>query len=274
MEMKTRIIVAAVAIPVLFIILFFLQPIFLAVLTAIICAVAAYEFMKAVCPDSNLFMKVYTMACAAAIPIVMLTEMSFALSRGLLVLLLLCLFWEGISSYGKENAISFESIAACVFAGFVYPLMMSSLVTLKAMENGKLFVLLPVVVTFCCDSGAYFVGMFMGKNRKTAVSPKKSVEGYIGGIVSGVVCMFIYGGIVALSTELTVNFLALAVYGAAGSVAVEIGDLAFSLIKRQKGIKDYGNLIPGHGGMLDRFDSMSFAAPLVCALVSVWPVFM
>ena len=107
--MKTRIIVAAVAIPVLFVILFFLQPIFLAALTAIICAAAAYEFMRAVCPDANLFMKIYAVACAAAVPLVMLTEYSFALSRGLLALMMLGLFIEGISTYGKNNAVTFES---------------------------------------------------------------------------------------------------------------------------------------------------------------------
>lgn len=272
--MKTRIIVAAVAVPVLFVVLFFLKPIYLAFLTAIICAIAAYEFMKAVCPEINLWMKLYTMVCAAALPTVMLSGISLSLSRGILVLLMLGLFFEGIWSYGKEKSVSFENIAACIFTGFVYPMMMSSLVTLKTMENGRLFVLLPVVVTFCCDSGAYFAGVFLGKHKVTAVSPNKSIEGYIGGIVSGIVCMLIYGGIVALASDVTVRFLPLVVYGILGSIAVEVGDLSYSLIKRQKNIKDYGNLIPGHGGMLDRFDSMSFSAPLICALAAVWPVFM
>ena len=271
--MKTRIIVAVVAIPVLFVILFFLKPIFLALLVAVICAVAAYEFIKAVCPDINQWMKLYTMACAAALPIVMLSSASFALIRGILIILMLGLFCEGIWSYNKKNAVSFESIAACAFTGFIYPLMMSALVSLKIMEHGKLFVLLPIVVTFCCDSGAYFAGVFLGKHKITAVSPNKSVEGYIGGIVAGVVCMLIYGGITAAFSDVTVRFMPLIVYGILGSIAVEIGDLSYSLIKRQKNIKDYGNLIPGHGGMLDRFDSMSFSAPLIYALSVIWPVF-
>lgn len=271
--MKTRIIVAAVLLPVLFVILFFLKPVFLAALVAIICAIAAYEFMRAVCPEMKLWVKIAVMVCAAAIPCVHLTGISFALVRGILVVLLLVLFTEGIRTFSKEDQIAFESIMCCIFAGFVYPVMMSSLVTLKAMDNGKLLVLLPVVVTFCSDSGAYFVGMFLGKRRITAVSPKKSVEGYIGGIAAGIVCTLLYGVVIAIATDLTVNFVALAVYGILGSATVEIGDLAYSLIKRQKGIKDYGNLIPGHGGVMDRFDSMSFAAPLICALVAIFPVF-
>lgn len=271
--MKTRIIVAAAGLPVLFVILFFLKPIFLAFLTAIICAIAAYEFMKAVCPEMKLWVKIAVMVCAAAIPLVHITGICYALVRGILVVLLIPLFTEGIRTFSKENQVPFENIMCCIFAGFVYPVMMSSLVTLKAMDNGKLLVLLPVVVTFCCDAGAYFTGMFIGKRRITAVSPKKSVEGYIGGIVAGIISMLIYGGIIALATDITVNFLALTVYGILGSAAVEIGDLSYSLIKRQKGIKDYGNLLPGHGGMLDRFDSMSFSAPLICALVAIFPVF-
>ena len=271
--MKTRLIVAAVVLPVLFVVLFFLNPIFLGVLTAITCAIAAYEFMRAVCPNIKLWVKISVMVCAAAINLAHLTEYSFALTRLILVVLVLAVFTEGIRKYSKEDEVPFTEIMCCIFAGFVYPVMIASLVMLKTMENGRFFVLLPFIVTFCCDSGAYFAGMFLGKHRITPVSPKKSVEGYVGGMVAGIACMIIYGVIIAVTTDITVNFLALAVYGIAGSIAVEIGDLSYSLIKRQKGIKDYGNLIPGHGGMLDRFDSMSFAAPLICALVSIWPVF-
>lgn len=272
--MKTRIIVAVIAVPVLFVILFFLQPVFLAALTAIICGCAAFEFTRAVCPDTNIRIKCYAVVSGAAIPFAMLSPSSFAITRGIIALFLLAVFCEGIWSYGKKNDISFEHILCCVFAGVVYPVMMSSLVSLKVMDNGKFFVLLPVVVTFCCDSGAYFAGVFFGKHKITPhVSPNKSAEGFVGGIVCGVLCMLIYGAIVALSTKLKVNFALLILYGVIGSAAVELGDLTYSLIKRQHGVKDYGNLIPGHGGMLDRFDSMSFSAPVICALAAILPVF-
>ena len=271
--MKTRLIVAGAVLPVLFVVLFFLKPIFFGTLAAITCAIAVYEFMRVVCPNINLWVKISVMVCAAAINFAHLTEYSFTLTRLILVVLVVVVFIEGIRKFSKEDEVPFTEIICCIFAGFVYPLMIASIVMLEAMENGRFFALLPFVITFCCDGGAYFAGIFLGKHRITPVSPKKSVEGYVGGMVAGVACAMLYGAIVALTTELTVNFLALAVYGIVGSVAVEIGDLAYSLIKRQIGIKDYGNLIPGHGGMLDRFDSMSFAAPLICALVSIWPVF-
>lgn len=272
--MKTRIIVAAVAVPVLFVIMFFLKPVFLAAVAAVICALAAFEFTRAVCPKANIRIRIYSAVSAAVIPFVMLSSASFAITRGVSAVFLAAVFIEGIVAYEKEEPISFDHILSCIFAGIIYPVMLSSLVSLKTMENGKLLVLLPVIITFCCDSGAYFAGVFFGKHKITRlVSPHKSAEGFAGGILCGVACLFIYCGIVAAATDLHVNFAAVAVYGIVGSLSVELGDLVYSLIKRQYGIKDYGNIIPGHGGMLDRFDSMSFSAPVICALTAILPVF-
>ena len=274
MYMKTRIIVAAVAIPVLFVIMFFLPPVFMGFLTAIICAVAAYEFMTALCPGMHIRRKAYTIASAALIPLMKLTNYPTSLTIAVVIVYTAVIFVDGIIAYCQEKDVEFKDMAYGFFIGTLYPIFMATLVTLKDMYLGKYLVLLPVVVTFCCDSGAYFAGVYLGKHKVTPrVSPHKSAEGFLGGIVAGVVCMFIYCGIVALATDIRVNFLAAAVYGILGSIAVEIGDLSFSLIKRLVGIKDYGKLIPGHGGMLDRFDSMSFAAPVIYVLVAVWPVF-
>ena len=85
--------------------------------------------------------------------------------------------------------------------------------------------------------------------------------------------MLLYGFILQHFADLTVSFPAIIVYGLIGSAVTELGDLSFSLIKRQFGVKDYGNLLPGHGGMLDRFDSMTFAAPMLLFLVRVLPAF-
>ena len=123
-------------------------------------------------------------------------------------------------------------------------------------------------------AGAYFAGVFLGKHRGiTKVSPNKSLEGYIGGIVSGGIILLVYGLLLQNFAHLAVSMPRMVVYGLLGSAITELGDLSFSLVKRQYGIKDYGTLLPGHGGMLDRFDSMTFAAPLLLLLVQVIPAF-
>ena len=140
------------------------------------------------------------------------------------------------------------------------------------MPEGRLLVLLPVISAFVTDAGAYFVGVFLGKRRAfPLVSPKKTVEGCIGGLAVGAAAMVIYGVILIFTTFHDVVFWALILYGIIGGVFTELGDLAFSLIKREYNVKDYGRLLPGHGGILDRFDSMVFAAPAIYLLVSVIP---
>ena len=154
------------------------------------------------------------------------------------------------------------------------PLFLSALVQLKGVENGRFFVLLPVVCAFTTDIGAYFFGVFLGKHRGiTQVSPNKSLEGYVGGILSGCLFMLVYGLLVQNFGGLPVKLPVMALYGLLGSAITEIGDLSFSLIKRQCAVKDYGTLLPGHGGMLDRFDSTIFAAPMLLLLVEILPAF-
>jgi len=129
------------------------------------------------------------------------------------------------------------------------------------------------VVAFLSDSGAYFVGCKYGKRKLAPViSPNKSVEGVVGGLVFAVAGMVLYTAVMQLIFKLQVNYALAILYGVVGTVADVFGDLCFSVIKRQTGIKDYGNLIPGHGGVLDRFDSMLVVAPLIELLLHILPV--
>jgi len=171
---------------------------------------------------------------------------------------------------GKEA----KSTAFRVFVSFLgiipIPMALSSLYFLRGIPWGQWLVLFPIIVTMLTDSGAYFVGVSMGKRKAFPnISPNKTVEGCIGGIVIGTAGIFAYGMIISHFTEMTVSIPVLLTIGLVGSVITEVGDLAFSLLKRKLGIKDYGNLIPGHGGMLDRFDSMIFSAPTVYTLLMI-----
>ena len=187
---------------------------------------------------------------------------------------LAALFLPALRRYGTQNEIRFEHIIVCLFGGAGIPLFLSALVQLKRFDNGQFYVLLPVICAFTTDIGAYFFGVFLGKHRGiTQVSPNKSLEGYVGGIVTGCLCMMLYGWLVQQFGGIQVKLPVMVLYGLLGSAITEIGDLSFSLIKRQCGVKDYGELLPGHGGMMDRFDSTTFAAPMLLLLVEVLPAF-
>ena len=122
------------------------------------------------------------------------------------------------------------------------------------------------------DSGAYFAGRAFGKHKLCPViSPHKTVEGAVGGVVSTVIFMLVYALVLQLGFSFRINYLYAVIYGVLGAGASMLGDLTFSVIKRQAKIKDYGSLLPGHGGILDRFDSTTVVAPLVEALLLVIP---
>jgi len=272
--MKTRIIVAAIFVPVLFIILFFLPPVWLTAVTAIIGALIAFEFLRAVKGASGIRLYSYPIVAAALVPFGFYFGFGLEVLRAVMFLLVAIMSAEGIIAYEREKRVGIEKILPVVFTGAVIPFFLSSLVCLKMMGNGKLYVLLPIIAAFISDSGAYFAGLYFGKHQAfPRVSPNKTIEGCVGGLLCTVAAMLIYGVILAIVTDLDVKFIALIIYAIVGSLATQLGDLAFSLIKRHSEVKDYGNIIPGHGGMLDRFDSMTFAAPALLALVTVWPAF-
>jgi len=162
----------------------------------------------------------------------------------------------------------------CFFGGLVIPVCLSALVQLRMMEHGRFLVLIPVICASITDVGAYFVGVLFGKHRGiTKVSPNKSLEGYIGGIAVGCLVLMLYAIILNRFMDMELSLTLMALYGIVGSAVTELGDLSFSLIKRQVGVKDYGDLLPGHGGMMDRFDSTVFAAPAILVLMWLVPVF-
>jgi len=137
------------------------------------------------------------------------------------------------------------------------------------------FVLLTLIAAWTSDMGAFFVGVRFGKHKLVPeISPKKTVEGFFGGIVSCIVCMeaaaVFYRYV--LDPGAGISFWAVAVAAAISSVVSVAGDLSFSLLKRSCGLKDFGTIMPGHGGALDRFDSVIFVAPFLYLLMQYLPI--
>ena len=140
---------------------------------------------------------------------------------------------------------------------------------------GLPFVMLPLVIAWMSDTGAYFVGTFFGKHKMAPVtSPKKSWEGFFGGWVISIGLTSVFGLIcnafIAPMSSLRIKVGLITVFAAVLAPLSVLGDLFASLIKRRFGIKDYGNIMPGHGGVMDRFDSVIFIAPLLWVLLELF----
>lgn len=138
---------------------------------------------------------------------------------------------------------------------------------LYSMPNGKFLIWYILFAAWGTDTFAYAVGMKFGKHKLTKISPKKSIEGSIGGTVGAIIISLIYTVIVTQYVDLGLSYTFVAIVTLILSVLSQLGDLSASSIKREIEIKDYGNLIPGHGGMLDRIDSIIFVAPFAYFLL-------
>lgn len=270
--MKVRIIVAVVLIPLLLVALLLLPTIVTTVIVGLIAALASYELLHNTGLVKNIRLVLYSMVMA----LLTILWCHFEMDRNAAMLGIFAfaavLFAELLISHGK---LPFSQLCACFTSGIVLPLLFGSLVRIHNLGYGRFYILLPFLLAFLADSGAYFAGRFFGKHKLAPViSPNKTVEGVVGGVAAAVIGMLIYCLVLSLGFDFTANYLYAVSYGILGSLGAVFGDLIFSSVKRQTGLKDYGNLLPGHGGALDRFDSFMIVAPLTEILLTYLPVVM
>lgn len=268
--MKTRVIAAAVLVPALFLLLLAAPEIASAVVFGILFAVGAYELLYRTGLVIHIRMTVYSglMAFAVSMWSYFGAVEGYALI-GLMVFWVL-LFAEMMADHVK---VTVEMLGICLLGGAVIPYLLGALIRVRTMANGRFWIMIPFVIAFLSDAGAYFVGLKLGRHKLApVVSPNKTIEGMLGGMVCAVVGMLIYAAVLSIGFHFRIRFGVAVLYGLIGSAAGVFGDLSFSVIKRQTGIKDYGYLIPGHGGFLDRFDSITLVAPTVEALLLLLPL--
>ena len=158
-----------------------------------------------------------------------------------------------------DTVITFFGICYCVLL-----LMCMSLI--REMENGKFLIWYAFLASWLTDVFAYLVGKAIGKHHFTDISPKKTIEGCIGGTAGSAICIITYTLLINNFAGFNINVTLITLAGILLSIIGQIGDLSASVIKRYAGIKDYSDLIPGHGGMLDRVDSVIFIAPFTYLL--------
>ena len=169
------------------------------------------------------------------------------------------------------NKIKFNDAATLMFVSLVITCFLSNIILLRQVPVYGLFYMLLVIVCFswATDVFAYLIGMSIGKHRFAPnISPKKTIEGSVGGTLASVIITFIALLIYKNITGTDYNLPLALGYALICSLVGQIGDLAFSYIKRSYGIKDFGNILPGHGGVLDRLDSLIFLSPFFYMLIT------
>ncbi len=263
--MRTRLLTAAVALCVLIPVLIFSHTWIFPVAVTICCVIALWELFHCI-GVKNPWITAPTYL--AAVFLIMSYRLfcghylwsaeTFVAKVAVPCILLGTLYLLAILVFSKR-ALSAETVTLSGFFSLYIVAAFSTIIFLRDSASGQYTYLLIFIGAWISDSFAYFTGMLFGKHKLIPeISPKKTVEGSIGGIVFCGLSFMLYGALITHFVEAAnrMNLALLFGYGAIVSVVAQIGDLSLSALKRQFGIKDFGKVFPGHGGMLDRFDSI------------------
>lgn len=273
-ELTRRIIFAVIAAPAS-IALIYLGDWALAIVLSVLAALAAWELFRIARETGALPLEPAGIALAALLPIAVHGQRLgvYTLSLTAIVAMMLVLFSSTIWLRGPSGK-PLSSVAITVF-GVMYAGLFSYVYALRYHDYavgagaGTVLVLLPVLLTWSTDVGAYTFGRTFGKRKLIpSVSPGKTVEGAVGGLgLTIVICLLYVRFILMPYAQLGLTFKGAVLFAIVVSVAAQTGDLAESLLKREAGIKDSSRIIPGHGGILDRFDSVLFVMPIAFLLL-------
>ncbi|MBO5206259.1 MAG: phosphatidate cytidylyltransferase [Clostridia bacterium] len=276
--MKTRTITSAFILLVTVPLIIFSQYIIYPIALAVLSLFATYEILRAIGVEREYILSVPAYILSCALPFGSFFVTNEKSSIYLLTIAALMFFYliyiMGVSVFSKGR-ISYKTIAE-VFMSITYVVVSFSALSIIRYINrevGVFWLALVFIVSWVSDSMAYIVGSLIGKHKLIPeISPKKTVEGAIGGVVGAIIAFLLYGLILDLAIEeMEVRYFVLAIYAAILAVVSQLGDLIASLIKREHGVKDYSNLLPGHGGIMDRFDSILAVSTILLILCLVVP---
>lgn len=275
--MKQRIISAAIGLVVLAVILMFFETWLLNMAISAIAVMALYEFAAATKISQNKVLAFISYMVAAVVPFIP-REQEFDLLPVVILPYMFLLFCVLLFSHKTTRV---EQAALTFMVSIGVPLALSTAVYLRdayGLALGMFYVILALGSAWFSDSAAYFTGKAFGKHKLCPnISPNKTVEGAVGGVVVGTGLLLLTALLFQLAAPLwgmavEVNYIFLLCIAPAATVVGMVGDLSASIVKRQFQIKDFGNIMPGHGGVLDRFDSVLFCAPFIGVAVKLLPI--
>lgn len=250
------------------------------VVLSAVAVIAVFEILRVMGAHKMLALSIPAYILAAAFPtLAYFVKPQFVIHY--LIILAAAMFvymiWLMGASVFSKGKIPYSKISE-VFISVIYvsiSVTSMSLIRYFNRDFGIFFVILVFLIPWMSDTFAYLVGSVMGKHKLIPeVSPKKTVEGAIGGAVFSAIVCLIYGiGLDLIFKEIKVNYLILFAFGAILAVVSQLGDLVASLIKREYGVKDYGKIFPGHGGIMDRFDSVLAVSTILMILCIIFPPF-
>lgn len=268
--MGKRIMVAVIFVPLIILMLFFAPSWVLPVVVSGLAMIALHEVLWSTGFVKNPKISGLAIVLAGLIPFWVFVGERMLPALVTLFLYVVLLFAVAMKSH---YTVTMEKMGGSFFLSIVIPYFLSTFIRIREMPDWRYYILLPFVVAWLSDAFALFAGMAFGKHKLAPeLSPKKTVEGSVGGVAGSVAATLIYGFVMsACFGAAAVRYGLLILYALLGAVVAQFGDLAFSYIKRQYDIKDYGTIFPGHGGVLDRFDSVIFCAPLLEILIVYFP---
>ncbi len=276
--MAKRLISAAIAVPLGILIIVLNNEMLYYIAMAAFSVVAVYELLVATKYLQNKLISALSLLFVASTPF--LFWIDFLKERIKLIYLCFVIVLFVVMLFKHEKT-RFEQVALVSAISIAIPLSLSSIAFIRTVfpQHAMFLIVYILMSAWVGDAGAYFVGTFLGKHKMCEkISPKKTWEGFIGGIVTSavvaVILCFAYEFIDGMLNDgthtFTVNWIYLTVLAVILSVLGVVGDLTASLLKRECSVKDFGNFLPGHGGVLDRFDSVLFVAPFAYMLFQFW----
>ena len=246
-------------------------PIALNIAIALISVLSVYEIISALGLSKNLILFIPSILFSATLPFI-----TSSIAQDTVYFIYTVIMFGALIFY--HEFVTFRELGVIYSMTLLIPTALETIIRLRTCggDHGMFYVIIAISSAWIADTGAFLAGSFWGKHKLCPnISPKKTIEGVFGGFVLNITAMIVFGYIfqtLYYKHSVQISYLTLLIIGVFGTVMSILGDLSFSLIKRSCHIKDFSEIIPGHGGILDRFDSVIFEAPFVYLLVQVMPI--